>query len=290
MIAKSQYKLEARDLEIILALVRTANLARAGEQLNVDASTIFRAIRRIERGLGHQLFERSRAGYLPSEQAQVLAEHAEQVETQLEQARSAIQLTPEQVSGTVRIATTDTLLHGLLTPALHKLANIHPLLEYELHTGNELTSLTRREADIAVRATNTPPLHLVGKHIGPIRMALYGSNRIAYDQQVEAAVDWIVPDDGLPEHPSVIWRKRHHPKAVLRYRVNSILTFMELVAAGMGVGVLPLFLTQQRRDLIALTDTLDECQTELWLLTHPESKHLLRVSTVFRHLSKTLNL
>ena len=82
MIAKSQYKLEARDLEIILALVRTANLARAGERLNVDASTIFRAIRRIERGLGHPLFERSRAGYLPSEQAQVLAEHAEQVETQ----------------------------------------------------------------------------------------------------------------------------------------------------------------------------------------------------------------
>ena len=226
MIAKSQYKLEARDLEIILALVRTANLARAGERLNVDASTIFRAIRRIERGLGHQLFERSRAGYLPSVQAQVLAEHAEQVETQLEQARSAIQLTPEQVSGTVRIATTDTLLHGLLAPALHKLANIHPLLEYELHTGNELTSLTRREADIAVRATNTPPLHLVGKHIGPIRMTLYGSNRIAYDQQVEAAVDWIVPDDGLPEHPSVIWRKRHHPKGVLRYRVNSILSVM----------------------------------------------------------------
>ena len=194
MIAKSQYKLEARDLEIILALVRTANLARAGERLNVDASTIFRAIRRIERGLGHQLFERSRAGYLPSEQAQVLAEHAEQVETQLEQARSAIQLTPEQVSGTVRIATTDTLLHGLLAPALHKLANIHPLLEYELHTGNALTSLTRREADIAVRATNTPPLHLVGKQIGPIRMALNGSNRIAYDQQVESAVDWIVAD------------------------------------------------------------------------------------------------
>lgn len=159
-----------------------------------------------------------------------------------------------------------------------------------MHTGNALTSLTRREADIAVRATNTPPLHLVGKHIGPIRMALYGSNRIEHDQQVEAAVDWIVPDDGLPEHPSVIWRKRHHPKAVLRYRVNSILTVMELVAAGMGVGVLPLFLTQQRRDLIALTDTLDECQTELWLLTHPESKRLLRVSTVFRHLSKTLNL
>lgn len=292
-IAKTQYKLGAGDLEIVLALVRAGNLAGAGERLGVDASTVFRSIRRIERGLGQRLFERSRAGYLPSEQAQVLAEHAEQVESRLEQARSAVQLTPEQVSGTVRITTTDTILHGLIAPALRTLATRHPLLDYELHTGNELTSLTRREADIAVRATKKPPQHLVGKHIGPIRVALYASKAsgIRRYQDVEAGkAAWIAPDDALPEHPSVLWRKRHHPKAVPRYRVNSILTVMELVAAGMGVGVLPVFLAQPRKDLIALTDILDECQTELWLLTHPESRHLRRVSTVFRHLGEHLNL
>ncbi|EXF45908.1 LysR family transcriptional regulator [Pseudomonas sp. BAY1663] len=273
--------------------MRAGNLAGAGERLDVDASTVFRSIRRIERGLGQRLFERSRAGYLPSEQAQVLAEHAEQVETRLEQARSAVQLTPEQVSGTVRITTTDTILHGLIAPALRTLATRHPLLDYELHTGNELTSLTRREADIAVRATKKPPQHLVGKHIGPIRVALYANKAsgIRRYQDVEAGkAAWIAPDDALPEHPSVLWRKRHHPKAVPRYRVNSILTVMELVAAGMGVGVLPAFLAQPRKDLIALTDILDECQTELWLLTHPESRHLRRVSTVFRHLGEHLNL
>jgi len=293
MIAKTQYKLGTGDLEVVLALVRAGSLAGAGEGLGVDASTVFRAIRRIERGLAQQLFERTRAGYLPSELAQMLAEHAEQVESRLEQARSAIQLTLEQVSGTVNITTTDTILHGLIAPSLRTLAASHPLLGYNLHTGNELTSLTRREADIAVRATKRPPPHLVGKHIGPIRVALYArkASGIRRYQQVEAGkVDWIAPDDALPEHPSVLWRKRHHPKAVPRYRVNSILTVMELVAAGMGVGVLPVFLAQPRKDLIALTEILDECQTELWLLTHPESRHLRRVSTVFRHLSESLSL
>lgn len=65
---------------------------------------------------------------------------------------------------------------------------------------------------------------------------------------------------------------------------------MELVAAGLGVGVLPIFLTQSRTDLNQLTDVIDECQTELWLLTHPESRHLRRVATVFRHLSDSLRL
>jgi DNA-binding transcriptional LysR family regulator len=261
--------------------------------MGVDASTVFRSIRRIERGLGQRLFDRSRTGYQPSELAQTLAEHAEQVETRLEQAHSAVQSTAGQVSGTVRITTTDTLLHGLIAPALRTLALQHPLLAYELHTGNELTSLTRREADIAVRATRRPPQHLIGKHIGPIQVALYAgkAGKIRRYQDVEAGkAAWVAPDDALPEHPSVIWRKRHHAKAIPRYRVNSILTVMELVAAGMGVGVLPLFLAQPRKDLIALTGILDECQTELWLLTHPESRHLRRVSAVFRHLSEQITL
>ena len=48
--------------------------------------------------------------------------------------------------------------------------------------------------------------------------------------------DWIAVDDALPEHPSVIWRRRHLPKVVPRYRVSSILSVLELTALGMGVG------------------------------------------------------
>jgi hypothetical protein len=35
---------------------------------------------------------------------------------------------------------------------------------------------------------------------------------------------------------------------------------------------------------------IDECQTELWLLTHPESRHLRRISTVYAHLAQALTL
>ena len=293
MIAKTQYKISAADLEVILAMTRTGHLAGAGERLGVDTSTVFRSIRRVERGLGQRLFERSRAGYSASDLAQTLAEHGEQLEAQLEHARSAAQTKPALVSGTVRIATTDTILHGLIAPALKPLTTHHPLLSFELHSGNELTNLTRRDADIAVRATKRPPQHLVGKHIGPIRVALFAAKKgpVRHYSDVEAdKAAWIGPDDGLPDHPSVAWRKRHFPKVSPRYRTGSILTVMELVAAGLGVGVLPLFLAQSRSDLIQLTEVIDECQTELWLLTHPESRHLQRVSTVFRHLMDTVAL
>ena len=105
-----------------------------------------------------------------------------------------------------------------------------------------------------------------------------------------AAADWIAPDDALPEHPTVLWRKKHFPKVSPTYRVNSILTVMELVAQGLGVGLLPIFLAQGHDALRALSAPLDECQTELWLLAHPESRHLRRVSAVFGHLSQQMSL
>ena len=293
MIAKMQYRMSPGDLEVTLALVRGATLATAGERLGVDASTVFRSLQRIERGLGRALFERTRSGYVATELASELAEHAERMEAALEAARSSAEVEPAQISGTVRITTTDTVLHGLVAPALRSLQTTHPMLSYELHTGNELASLTRRDADIAVRATKRPPPHLVGKQVGPIRVAVYAARKggVRRFAEVEAGKsDWIAPDDALPEHPSVVWRKRRFPKAVPRYRVSSILSVLELVALGLGVGVVPLFLAEGRSDLVRLTEALDECETELWLLTHPESRHLRRVGTVYSHLAQAMEL
>lgn len=291
-IASSQYVITPADLDVTLALARGKTLAGAAQRLGLDASTVFRSLQRLERGLGQALFERTRAGYIAGEMAQQLAEHAEQIEMSLEAARSAVAAVPGQVAGAVRITTTDTLLHGLVAPALRQLKQAHPLLHYELHTGNELISLTRRDADIAVRATKRPPQHLVGKLIGPIRVALYGprTKPFTLDEVDAGSVDWIAPDDALPEHPSVLWRRRHYPRALPRYRVDSILSVQELIGLGLGVGIVPLFLADGRRDLVRLSEPLDDAETELWLLTHPESRHLRRVAAVYGQLSQSLQL
>ena len=244
-------------------------------------------MRDTETSMGQRLFERSRQGYQPGELATEMSTEAEQMEVHLEAARSLTQNRPGQVSGSVRITTTDTILHALVAPALRALQKAHPLLSYELHSGNELASLTKRDADIAVRATRRPPQHLVGRHVGPIRVAVYASASSSirnFDDALAREYCWIAPDDALPEHPSVIWRKKHFPKVAPTYRVNSILTVADMISRGLGIGLIPLFLAEGSRQLRQISDVLDECQTELWLLTHTESRHLRRVSTVFSHL------
>lgn len=219
----------------MLALTRAGTLPGAAERLSVDASTLFRTLTRIEKGLGHRLFETSRAGYLPSELAQALAGHAKQMEAQLEAARSAARALHDQTSGSVRTTTTDTLLHGLVAPALKQLRTIHPLLACDLREGNELAGLTRRDADIAVRATKKPPQHLVGKHVGAIRVAVFTAKKggpKTFDSIIANHTPWIAPHDAMPEHLTVIWRKKHFPKVVPTYSVSSILTVAGLVGQG----------------------------------------------------------
>ena len=293
MVAKLQYQLTSPDLEVLLALVRGGTLDAASGRLGVDSSTVFRAIQRIEKGLGQRLFERKRSGYLPYELVQTLVEHAERIETELESARSATQQISGDVSGIVRITTTNSILHGLIVPCLKQLSASHPMLDFELHTGSVSANLSRHDADIAVRATKHPPQHLAGKHVGTIRLAMYTGTNCAVKSVSDAmkqTAPWIEPDDASPNHPSIRWRMRHLPKVVPKYRVNDFLAVMSMIELGFGVGILPVFLAEGHKGLVRITDALDECQNELWVLTHPESRHLRRIATVFSHLSKNLNL
>lgn len=293
MSAKMQYRLTPGDLETVLALVRGNTLAAAGERLDVDSSTVFRNLKRIERGTGQILFERTRNGYLAGDMALELARHGERLESEIEAARSLLQVKPEQVSGQVSISTTDTILHGLVAPALGLLHERHPQLQFVLHAGNQPVNLTRRDADIAVRATRKPPEHLVGRHLGPIRVALYAprNSRVhSLEDAISGHLPWIAPDDALPDHPSVVWRRKHLPKIDPTYRVDSILSAAECVCLGMGVALLPLFLANPRPDLRQVSPEIAECTTELWLLAHSESRHLRRISTVLHHLAEHIRL
>ncbi|MCW5656081.1 MAG: LysR family transcriptional regulator [Burkholderiaceae bacterium] len=293
MNAPMQRELGTADLALLLALVRAGNLTGAAQLAGVDGSTVFRAVQRAERVLGQRLFERSRQGYRATELGQRLAEHAERIEAELERARAAARSPEAAVSGLVRISTTDTLLNGLLLPSLRALCQAHPQLRLEITARNELANLTQREADVALRATTRAPAHLVGRQLGPIRSAVFIA-RAAAPRKGRAfelsAAPWIAVDEALPEHPSVRWRRKHLPRVEPALRLNSVQTVFDAVRQGLGVGIAPLFLAQPFDDVVALTPPLPECETQLWLLTHPESRHLRRIQAVAAHIARTVEL
>lgn len=292
--ATTQSNLGLGDLELVLALVRGRTLSGAAERLKIDSSTVFRTVKRIEMNLGERLFDRSRQGYLPTELALELAGYAERIESQLHEAREAAFKTGSEPSGTLRITTTDTILHGLLLPVMSRFSSAYPCIELELIATNALANLSQRDADVAIRATRKPPDHLIGTKLGPMPAAVFASrtylNRYAKPIKLDE-YDWIALDDSLGDHPSGKWRRQHYPKLAARYRCNSVLSVAGAVIYGLGVGVVPLFLMKDNPDDVQIVEgPLAELETDLWILAHPDIRHLQRVKLLFDFLKENVAL
>jgi len=290
--AKTQSKLELSDLQLLLALIRGGTLAGAAERLKLDASTVFRSIKRVEQDLGERLFERSRQGYLPSELALELAGYAERIESQLNEARESAFKSAGEPSGVLRITTTDTVLQGLLLPVLPEFTRTYPRIDLELIAANTLADLSRRDADVAIRATRKPPEHLVGSKLGTMSAAVFVSRDFAArskGMKLEE-MDWIALDESLAEHPSFKWRRRHYPAVKPRYRCNSVMSVAGAVVQGLGIGVVPLFLLQDNPAVQIIEGPLEELDTDLWMLAHPDIRRLQRVKLLFDFLRDRLAL
>ena len=288
--AAAHYRLDYPDLSLILALVRGGTLARAARLLQVDVSTVFRSVRRLEAALGQPLFEKSRSGYLPTGLAQALAEQAERAEQALEAARVGVEQGGEVISGTVRLTCSDSVLQALLLPALARFMPAYPALTLELSTSNDFANLSRRDADIALRLTRTPPEHLVGRKLGNVAYRVCASATYLCSANTDdlASMIWIAPDDFIPDHPTVAWRRQHLPGVVPAYRCNSMLSVTELVRTGLGVAALPDFLIDEHQGLMPLGKPLEGYDTALWLLTRPDCRALRSVVTLFDELGRNL--
>ena len=288
--AAAHYRLDYPDLSLILALVRGGTLARAARLLQVDVSTVFRSVRRLEAALSQPLFEKSRSGYLPTSLAQALAEQAERAEQALEAARVGVEQGGEVISGTVRLTCSDSVLQALLLPALARFMPAYPALTLELSTSNDFANLSRRDADIALRLTRTPPEHLVGRKLGNVAYRVCASATYLRSANTDdlASMIWIAPDDFLPDHPTVAWRRQHLPGVVPAYRCNSMLSVTELVRTGLGVAALPDFLIDEHQGLMPLGKPLEGYDTALWLLTRPDCRALRSVVTLFDELGRNL--
>lgn len=291
--AETQSMLSLNDMELLLALVRGGTLAGAAERLKLDTSTVFRSIKRLEKNLNERLFERGKQGYLPTELARELAAYAERIETQLNEARERIFNKCDEPSGALRITTTETVLHGLLLPALREFGALYPAIQLELVVSNALANLSQREADVAIRATRKPPENLVGLKLGAVENAVYAHRSLLPSNKRKlnlADMDWIALDDTLPNHPSYRWWHQRFPKMRAKYQCNSVMSAAGAIVHGLGVGVAPCFLMDGNPDVEIIEGPLEELRTDLWILAHPDIRHLQRVKLLFDFLRGNVKL
>jgi DNA-binding transcriptional LysR family regulator len=260
------------DFRLILAVAEQAGLPAAAARLGVAHSTVFRRLGQIEALLGAALFERHRSGYAPTAAGEAVVALAGRMRddiTALTRRLAGQALAP---SGEIRLATSDALLQGLLLPLLVRFRQAHPGLRLDLVTGNAAANLSRRDADVAIRASEAPPETLVGRRAARIAWALYGAAGLP-----AAGVAWLAPGDALATLPSAGLLRVRGGAAPVAARLDSVLGLAAAAEAGLGLAHLPCFLGDARPGLRRLAPPEPALASDLWLLTHPDLRHSPRI-------------
>jgi DNA-binding transcriptional LysR family regulator len=285
---------EWSDLRYFAAVSRTGNLAGAARELGVNHSTVFRRINTLEADLGVKLFERLPGGYALTAAGEEMMATAVQVEDEINALDRRLSGRDYRLSGNIRVTTTDTIGLWFVQPHLYEFHQAHPGIQVELVISNELFSLSKREADIAIRPTQNPPEELVGRRISDIAWAVYGSRGYLKDKPKlrrfsDLARHRLVSgDDSLSQLAANRWLRKHAPDAEIGYRSNSLMTQLSAVRAGFGLAVLPCFLADSESGLARIFAPDVSLTSGLWLLTHRDLRDTARIRAFMDFMARSI--
>ncbi len=271
------------DFRLIRAVAEAGTLPAAAERLGTAHSTVFRRLKGIEAALGCALFERNKARLEPTQAGAEIAALAARLGEEVDAVALRLAGREPLPSGEVRVTTNDSLLVHLLTPIFASFLAACPSVRLDIVLGNPALNLSKRDADVAIRATDNPPPNLVGRKAARIAWALYGPAEDAPGPR-----RWVALGEAMSPMKVVRHVLNEAGPEGVGYRVNSVLGMAEALEAGLGVGYLPCFVADARPALRRLDAPDERFATDLWLLTHADLRQVPRVRALMDHLAEEI--
>ncbi|MBB3981112.1 DNA-binding transcriptional LysR family regulator [Sphingobium fontiphilum] len=274
------------DLRIFLAVARARKVAPAARALGIDATTIGRRLARLEQALEASLFETLGGERVLTERGQALMRHAESVESAALAAVEEVTGEERKLAGQVRLSVAEGFGTWILAPGLADFHARHPGIRLDLITASGFLNPSKREADMAVMLARPQRGRLSVRRLGDYRLHLYG----APSYLAEAGV----PDSpgALREHaligyvpefifsPELDYLDEVEAGLEAHLRSTSINMQHSMIAAGVGIGVLPDFIGRRDSSLVALMPQQVEIVRSFWLVTHGDLRNLARIEAV----------
>lgn len=276
-------KLAWDDFRLVKAIADHDGLTGAAAALGVNHSTVFRRLGQIEELVGMPLFERRKTGYVATVAGAEMAALASRMDEDVTAFSRRLAGRDVAPSGEIRITTTDTLHLNVLLPIFAAFREMHPLIRLDVVIGNQALNLSKRDADIAIRASDSPGETLVGRRIATLAWAIYGraGDGLAAAEQADPAQlyqhDWIALGDQLAHVKAARFVREHVAPERIALKSSAVLGLAEAVEQGLGIGPLPCFIADQRPGLVRLLPPNPDFATGLWVLTHPDIRHVPRV-------------
>lgn len=267
------------DLRFFLAVARARSVSGAARTLRVNHATVSRRIQGFEERVGARLFERLAGGWLPTPVGEEMLAAALRVEEEMQRLDRRVAGTDARLSGPLRVTLSDAAALGVMDD-LRGFAEAYPDIDLQVMASYALTNLTRREADVAIRVTERPADHLVGRRVGSTAVALFGAVALLSTWEQELGLGklpWLGWDGSIGAYGGAGWTAEHVPAARIVARFDSVLVAYHATRAGMGICFLPCALGDRDPTLRRVDPELLLPGLPIWILTHPDLRETARV-------------
>ncbi|WP_243962124.1 LysR family transcriptional regulator [Methylobacterium sp. J-072] len=274
------------EFRFVKTVAERGGLTAAAAQLGINHSTAFRRLEAIEAQLEMRLFERLRTGYVPTPAGLAMIEAAARIETDVTGFARTVAGQGQTLAGELRVTAPVNVATGLLMPILATFCTRYPQIRLDLILAEQALNLSRRDADVAIRASRNPSETLVGRRLTGLAWAVYGRADRAYGDL--ATEDWVVPGSAVAAALFAPFIEARAPAERIKLRINTVTGLTAAVAAGIGIGPLPCFEGDADPALRRLSGPHPDIGADLWMLTHPDLRHAGRVRAFMDHLAEAI--
>jgi DNA-binding transcriptional LysR family regulator len=245
--------MELRHLRYFVAVAEELHFSRAAERLHISPPSLTEQIRNLEQELGAALLTRTKRNVTLTDAGARFLEEARSTLQQAEHAALVARLAGRGEMGRVEIGyASSAACSGLVTAAVATYRRTHPLVSISLsamQAARQLDQLTEGRLDIGfLRTPARYPLGISAVIIArqPIVIALPSHHRLAKKASLSAAMlaeeRFLAPtfetEVGLFQHTAAVGQQGKFEARIVD-RVPDLFTTVTLVAAGVGIAVVP---------------------------------------------------
>lgn len=269
------------DIPYFLAVAHGGNLAVAARQLEVNHSTVFRRINTLEQRLNTRLFDRTADGYWLTDAGTSVLEYAEEAQNALFSFERTAKGKDLRLSGDIRVTTVSALATRFIVPCIAKFHALQADIRVSLIVSDTMHNLSKNEADIALRGSSNPPVHLIGRKIATIPWCAYASRQYINRCSKPASATELKQhkllgvEQDLSHVKAYHWLHQTFERNCFSGFSNDLPTLVAMCETGLGIAVLPADLATRR--LVPLFSLEKKFETDLWLLSHPELRSVSRI-------------
>ena len=270
--------MEWSDLRVFLAVAREGTLGAAARKLGQTQPTMGRRLQALERALGQQLFQRTKDGFVLTDEGSVVLSHAERMEEEALAFQRQLTGQEQQLDGMLRITSSDWFGEYVLTPVIADYAKQYPRVIIELLTDSRTFSLSRREADLAFRIMPFDEPDVVSRKLLRMPYGVYAAADYPRPKVGDGTgASLLVMNLAFSGMPEVAWLQRMLPNARVTFRSNARSVQARMCVNGAGIAVLPRPLGDAIENLQRIDLGEEPPVRDTWVGHHRDMRRLARL-------------